>query len=106
MDTSGNLNKTYWKMKSGKMIDIDLMDVNHLRNTLKMLIKAKRAVTTSKPKFEVHGEIASEYADMARLYAINPELTCTCDEHECQQCYEDRKNENDLNALENSGTEY
>jgi hypothetical protein len=54
-----------------------------------MLIKAKRAVTTSKPKFEVHGEIASEFADMARLYAISPELTCTCDEvHVCQQCYE------------------
>jgi hypothetical protein len=74
-----------------------------------MLIKAVRAKSApvSKPKFEVHGEIASEFADMARLYAINPELTCTCDEvHECQQCYEDRKNENDLNALENASTEY
>lgn len=45
--------------------------------------------------------------DMFMLHSISPELTCTCDEvHECQQCYEDRKNENDLNALENSGTEY
>ncbi len=39
MDISGSLNKTYWKMKSGKMIDIDLMDENHLRNTLKMIVK-------------------------------------------------------------------
>jgi hypothetical protein len=99
----------YWTMKNGQKIDIDLMDVNHLRNTLKMLIKAVRAKSApvSKPKFEVHGEIASEFADMVELYAINPELTCTCDEvHECQQCWEDRKNENDLNALENSSTEY
>jgi len=99
----------YWTMKNGQKIDVDTMDINHLRNSLKMLIKALRAKSApvSKPKFQVHGEIASEFADMARLYAINPELTCTCDEvHECQQCYEDRKNENDLNALENSGTEY
>jgi hypothetical protein len=55
----------------------------------------------------VHGEIASEFADMAMLYSISPELTCQCDEvSECQQCWEDRKNESDLNALENSGTEY
>ena len=40
--------------------------------------------------------------DMYMLYSINPELTCTCDEvHECQQCWEDRKNKADLNALEN-----
>jgi hypothetical protein len=99
----------YWTMKNGQKIDVDTMDIQHLRNSLKMLIKAVRAKSApvSKPKFEVHGEIASQFADMARLYAINPELTCTCDEvHECQQCYEERKNENDLNALENSGTEY
>jgi hypothetical protein len=99
----------YWTMKNGQKIDVDTMDIQHLRNSLKMLIKAVRAKSApvSKPKFEVHGEIASEFADMARLYAINPELTCTCDEvHECQQCYEDRKNENDLNALENASTEY
>lgn len=98
----------YWTMRNGEKIDVDTMDVQHLRNAFKMLIKAVRAKSApvSKPKFEVHGEIASEFADMARLYAINPELTCTCDEHECQQCYEDRKNENDLNALENASTEY
>jgi hypothetical protein len=83
----------YWTMKNGQKIDVDTMDIQHLRNSLKMLIKAVRAKSApvSKPKFEVHGEIASEFADMARLYAINPELTCTCDEvHMCQQCYEDR----------------
>ena len=44
-----------------------------------------------------------EASDMFALYSISPELTCTCDElHMCQHCYEDAKNENALNALENS----
>lgn len=81
----------YWTMRDGKKISVDDMDINHLRNTLKMLIRAKRA--QSVPKFQVHGEIASEFADMAMLYSISPELTCQCDEiHECQQCYEESKN--------------
>lgn len=88
------MEKVYWTMKNGQKIDVDQMDIQHLRNTLKMLIRAKRAQSTPvKPKFEIHGEIASEFADMAKLYAISPELTCTCDEnHMCQQCtcYEPR----------------
>ena len=85
------MEKVYWTMKNGQKIDVDQMDVNHLRNTLKMLIRnSQKTKTVSKPKFEVHGEIAGEFADMARLYAINPELTCTCDEvHVCQQCLTD-----------------
>jgi hypothetical protein len=81
------MEKVYWTMKNGQKIDVDQMDINHLRNTLKMLIRAKRAQST--PVFKMHGEIASEFADMAMLYSINPELTCTCDEfHTCQQCIE------------------
>ena len=30
--------KTYWTMKNGEKIDVDLMTEKHLRNTLKMLI--------------------------------------------------------------------
>ena len=47
------MEKVYWTMRNGQKIDVDTMDIQHLRNTLKMLIKAKRAVTTPKPKFEV-----------------------------------------------------
>jgi len=44
--------------------------------------------------------------DMARLYNISPELTCTCDEvHECQQCWEERKNDRDVAALESQSPE-
>ena len=91
----------YWTTKSGTRINVDHMDLNHLRNTLKMLIKRNSSVLIT--SFEMLGEIAKNDADNAMLYSINPELTCTCDEHhECQQCYEDRKNESDLNAFENS----
>ena len=31
-------NPTYWKMRNGKSISIDDMDLNHLRNTLKMIV--------------------------------------------------------------------
>lgn len=45
--------------------------------------------------------------DMYMLYSINPELTCTCDEvHECQQCYEERRedanNASQETSIENS----
>ena len=47
-----------------------------------------------------------EASDMYAMYSISPELTCTCDDlHMCQQCYEDMKNENDLNNLENQSNE-
>jgi hypothetical protein len=79
----------YWTMRNGQKIDVDTMDTQHLRNTLKMVIRAKRTQSAPTPKFQVHGEIASELADMAMLYSISPELTCQCDEfHECQQCRE------------------
>ena len=41
--------------------------------------------------------------DMAMLYSISPELTCTCDEvHECQQCYEERRQDADNASYETS----
>ncbi len=33
--------KYYWTMKNGKKIDVDNMTEDHLRNTLKMIIKNK-----------------------------------------------------------------
>jgi hypothetical protein len=79
----------YWTMRNGQKIDVDTMDTQHLRNTLKMVIRAKREQSKPVSEFQVHGEIASELADMAMLYSISPELTCQCDEfHECQQCRE------------------
>ena len=52
--------KTYWTMRNGEKIDIDEMDVNHLRNTLKMLVRNTEKAKPLKAKFQIHGEIAQE----------------------------------------------
>lgn len=60
--------ETYWKQKDGTLISVDDMDINHLRNTLKMIIKnlnkieAKQVKPT--PKFELRGDIAQDHFDM------------------------------------------
>lgn len=79
MDISGNSNKVYWRMKSGKMIDIDLMDENHLRNVLKMIVKNsnkhkehKRLMEISPEKSfkEIHlnGDMANFFNDSVEEY--------------------------------------
>jgi len=52
-------------MNNGQKIDVDTMDVQHLRNTLKMIINNQtRVITTSvKPKFEIHGEMAQNFIE-------------------------------------------
>ena len=53
-------NPTYWKMRNGNLISIDNMDINHLRNTLKMIVnnsnKHRKQVT-----FELKGDMANEF---------------------------------------------
>jgi hypothetical protein len=54
----------YWTMKNGQKIDVDIMDVQHLRNTLKMIIKNQVRVSAPvKPKFEIHGDIAQNFIE-------------------------------------------
>jgi len=67
----------YWTMKNGQKINVDDMDINHLRNTLKMLIKAKRA--QSIPKEPRHwsglsGDIAQDMLDQTLLAEQQEEL--------------------------------
>ena len=57
----------YWTQKDGTKISVDDMDINHLRNTLKMIIRnlnkieAKQVKPT--PKFELRGDIAQDHYD-------------------------------------------
>jgi hypothetical protein len=55
-----SVNPTYWKMRNGNLISIDEMDINHLRNTLKMIVnnsnKHKKQVA-----FELKGDMANEF---------------------------------------------
>jgi len=52
--------KVYWTMRNGNKIDIDEMDINHLRNTIKMLVRNTEKKKQAKPKFTINGEIAQE----------------------------------------------
>lgn len=50
----------YWKMRNSALISIDNMDINHLRNTLKMIVnnsnKHRKQVA-----FELKGDMANEF---------------------------------------------
>lgn len=52
-------------MKNGKSIDVDLMDVNHLRNVLKMIIRNNQKVQTTCPRnisdAETLADLEAEY---------------------------------------------
>ena len=39
MKKNCNNSPVYWKMRNGKLVSIDDMDINHLRNVLKMIVK-------------------------------------------------------------------
>lgn len=56
----------YWKMRNGKLINVDDMDNNHVRNAFKMLLRNRQAVAekkNSKPatKFTLNGDMAQEF---------------------------------------------
>ena len=64
----------YWKDRKGQQIDVDLMDINYLRNTLKMIITGKtksgsnfdvtkhiRIRPIKKSNFELKGDMAQEF---------------------------------------------
>jgi hypothetical protein len=53
-------NVVYWKMRNGELISVDDMDINHLRNTLKMIIKSTKPKTV---KFTLNGDMANEFND-------------------------------------------
>ena len=55
----------YWKMRNGKLISVDDMDLNHLRNVLKMIIRNnyRVQVVQAKPKveFKLNGDTAQSF---------------------------------------------
>ncbi len=61
-------NKTYyWITKSGEKINVDEMDITHLRNALKMIIRN----VENKPKrinFKLNGDIANDFNDKMEEY--------------------------------------
>lgn len=56
----------YWTMRDGQKISIDDMDINHLRNTLKMILR--KAQSKPKPeRFRLNGEMAQMFNDDMEL---------------------------------------
>ena len=56
----------YWKKKNGDLISIDDMDENHLRNTLKMIVRNNQKVQTTCPHnatqaLELSGDEANDF---------------------------------------------
>jgi hypothetical protein len=59
-------------MKNGQKIDIDLMDENHLRNTLKMILRnienaEAKEREIRKTRFKLNGDIAQDHYDQMSL---------------------------------------
>jgi hypothetical protein len=59
-------NKVYWKQRNGELIDVDTMDINHLRNTLKLVLRnretvVKQILKSKRTNFMLHGDMANEF---------------------------------------------
>jgi len=54
-------------MQNGKKINVDDMNITHLRNTLKMILRnveaQKAQVSKKKSVFQLHGDIAQDHFD-------------------------------------------
>jgi hypothetical protein len=60
------MSKVYWKQRNGELIDIDDMDINHLRNTLKLVLRnretvVKKILKSKRTNFMLHGDMANEF---------------------------------------------
>ena len=58
--------KVYWKMRNGELIDVDDMDINHLRNTLKLVLRnretvVKQMLKSKRREFMLHGDMATQF---------------------------------------------
>jgi hypothetical protein len=66
------MKKYYWTTKTGQKIDIDLMDENHLRNALKMILRnienaEAKEREIRKTRFKLNGDIAQDHYDQMSL---------------------------------------
>ena len=56
----------YWTMRDGSKISVDDMDVNHLRNVLKMILRnIEQKKTVKRTELKLNGEIAQSMIDDA-----------------------------------------
>ena len=53
-------------MRNSELIDVDNMDINHLRNTLKLVLRnretvIKQILKSKRREFMLHGDMANEF---------------------------------------------
>ena len=51
----------YWKMRNGKLISVDDMDDNHVRNAFKMLLRNLQKLQVTKEEFTLNGDMAQSF---------------------------------------------
>jgi hypothetical protein len=73
------MKKYYLTMKNGQKIDVDLMDENHLRNTLKMILRSienskNKEREIKKTRFQLNGDIAQDHYDQMTLAEYQDEM--------------------------------
>lgn len=59
----------YWKQRNGELISIDDMDVNHLRNVLKMIVNNSNK-HKKKQEFKLNGDMAQEFNNSFDDYSL------------------------------------
>lgn len=67
------MSKIYWTTKDGSKIDVDEMSIEHLRNTLKMIIRKNQAVSITCPHniSDAYDKEVIEHKSNAYAYARN-----------------------------------
>lgn len=68
----------YWKMRNGELVSIDDMDINHLRNVLKMIVKNSQKHKQTKllePHIDKYGDL--RYNKFEQQMAENGEFSIT-----------------------------
>ena len=76
--------KVYWTTAKGVKIDVDTMDINHLRNTLKMILRHNQNVAeynrevashnSKKSSFKLNGDIANMFNDDIEIAEFQEEM--------------------------------
>lgn len=55
------MSDVYWKMRNGKLINVDDMDNNHVRNAFKMLLRNRQKMKKQSHHFTLNGDMANEF---------------------------------------------
>ena len=85
----------YWKMRNGKLVSVDDMDTNHIKNAFKHLIKhhqnivqqanevveqynalvRKRKAEHGEASFNLNGDMAQSFNDDMELWEMEADIT-------------------------------